>query len=134
MECIEININVLWFFNLPRRWHLNSLVVVAHRSLKHKIDRATVFHDIVQYIRALNVCGDNNAKRRMLRNLKKRLHYYIDTHLQRVVSPLEFDLPPPLAQVRQAPEAFGDDVRELLGHDGSPVTAGIAKSLDCPFE
>jgi len=102
MECTEINIKVLQFFNTARRWNFDPLVVAAHRLLGHQINRAMAFHDIVGIMRALDVLDADRLERRVLRNWKKSLHQYIDARLQGVVSPVAFDLAPPLAQISDA--------------------------------
>jgi hypothetical protein len=101
-DCTVINTNVLRFFNLVRRWHLDPLVVAAHRSLNYQMNRATAFSDIIGIMRALNVLNADEIERRTLHNWKKSLYCYIDRRLQRVASPLAFNLVSPLIQVRDA--------------------------------
>ena len=102
MDCPVINTNVLRFFNLVRRWHLDPLVVAAHRSLNYQMNRATAFSDVLGIMRAVNVLNADEIERRILHGWKKSLYCYIDRRLQRVVSPLAFNLVSPLVQVRDA--------------------------------
>ena len=102
MDCIVINTNVLRFFNLVRRWHLDPLVAAAHRSLNYQMNRATAFSDVLGIMRAMNVLDADRLERPVLHSWKKSLYCYIDSRLQRVVSPFSFNLAPPLVQVLTA--------------------------------